>query len=479
MKKDFKTTLIWDFAPLIFIFSIAVAYRHFVMAVLESNPTMNVLITVLTLIGAYIIVFAAFALHDESVAIEKIEEFLKAQPYETLPEQPWLANTRILVAIEEVIRAGGERRGANLNLIVRTVTGRVNNKLDVAQFLVGFLIAMGLLGTFIGLLETLTGISSMLNGLTSSGGATDSQFLELIQQLNKPLSGMGIAFSASMCGLIGSLILGVMMLNTRHYHRSVESEARTVLTMVVTEISAASRPVVTEVTAVAAGQAVAQMPVASFSAPADAGYLGDFLNELMRHQLDTQDIFRRGQDTAAQITARVEGLAENIQILVSAIGTSVSEAKRLNDLLGFGPRMKETNDQILNETKVLVANHVKALDFGKVQGRELERISGFNEEMSVSLTDSQKILVNVVDQLKKVEDAQVSAAKMLYEVKENSKAQAVAVTAIEGLKGAIDRQSATLTNLLDELRTSQVAIARDTRMELRQLVRELSGAGRG
>ena len=79
--------------------------------------------------------------------------------------------------------------------------------------LIGLLIFLGLLGTFWGLLETVSSVGDVIAGLSVQGDAS-VVFDDLKRGLGEPLSGMGIAFSSSLFGLSGSLILGFLDLQT-------------------------------------------------------------------------------------------------------------------------------------------------------------------------------------------------------------------------------------------------------------------------
>lgn len=83
---------------------------------------------------------------------------------------------------------------------------------ELSNFLVGLMVGLGLLGTFIGLLQTLIATSELIGGIatamSSGGGNMESEFGKIVGGLQKPLSSMGTAFSASMFGLIGSIMLG-------------------------------------------------------------------------------------------------------------------------------------------------------------------------------------------------------------------------------------------------------------------------------
>jgi len=69
---------------------------------------------------------------------------------------------------------------------------------------------LGLLGTFWGLTETVTAIGQTIAGLDTRAGDATSIFENLKTGLAAPLSGMGTAFSSSLFGLAGSLVLGFL-----------------------------------------------------------------------------------------------------------------------------------------------------------------------------------------------------------------------------------------------------------------------------
>jgi hypothetical protein len=74
----------------------------------------------------------------------------------------------------------------------------------------GLLIFLGLLGTFWGLLLTVHSVSDVIAGMSVGSGDINALFEQLKQGLAKPLRGMGTAFSASMFGLSGALVLGFL-----------------------------------------------------------------------------------------------------------------------------------------------------------------------------------------------------------------------------------------------------------------------------
>ncbi len=77
---------------------------------------------------------------------------------------------------------------------------------------------MGLLGTFIGLLATLNDIALLIGSFADIDMKNADPlvvFRTMIERMKAPMQSMGIAFSASMFGLLGSIILGLMMVGIR------------------------------------------------------------------------------------------------------------------------------------------------------------------------------------------------------------------------------------------------------------------------
>jgi hypothetical protein len=81
---------------------------------------------------------------------------------------------------------------------------------DISRYLVGLLVFLGLLGTFWGLLGTIGSIGDTIQALDPGSGDTKSVLDALKSGLSAPLSGMGTAFSSSLFGLSGSLVLGFL-----------------------------------------------------------------------------------------------------------------------------------------------------------------------------------------------------------------------------------------------------------------------------
>lgn len=90
------------------------------------------------------------------------------------------------------------------------IAARLDEQRDLSRYTIGLLVFLGLLGTFWGLLQTVSAIGSVIGGLSVEGGDLGAVFNDLKAGLEAPMAGMGTAFSSSLFGLSGSLILGFL-----------------------------------------------------------------------------------------------------------------------------------------------------------------------------------------------------------------------------------------------------------------------------
>jgi hypothetical protein len=90
------------------------------------------------------------------------------------------------------------------------VAGRLDEGREISRYMIGLLVFLGLLGTFWGLLQTIGAVSLVINSLDADSANFQAMMTQLRSGLDAPLSGMATAFSSSLFGLGGSLILGFL-----------------------------------------------------------------------------------------------------------------------------------------------------------------------------------------------------------------------------------------------------------------------------
>ena len=98
----------------------------------------------------------------------------------------------------------------SMRSILDSIATRLDESRDISRYLIGLLVFLGLLGTFWGLLQTIGSIGETIQSLDPGSGDTNAVLDALKSGLSAPLAGMGTAFSSSLFGLSGSLILGFL-----------------------------------------------------------------------------------------------------------------------------------------------------------------------------------------------------------------------------------------------------------------------------
>lgn len=184
-----------------------------------NNPLLNGLIIGVLAIGILRAFGQVVRLYPE---IRWVNAYRIADPGLAISHQPVL-----LAPMATMLR---DRKGqlslstTSMRSIMDSIGGRLDEARDTGRYLVGLLVFLGLLGTFWGLLETMQSVGSAINTLDTKASDSVMMFEELKNGLAAPLKGMGTAFSASLLGLAGSLILGFLDLQSSHAHNRFYNE---------------------------------------------------------------------------------------------------------------------------------------------------------------------------------------------------------------------------------------------------------------
>ena len=113
----------------------------------------------------------------------------------------------------------------SMRSIMDSIGSRLDEARDTGRYLVSLLVFLGLLGTFWGLLDTIGSVGKAIGSLDTKAAAdSGAMFQDLKDGLAAPLKGMGTAFSASLLGLAGSLVLGFLELQASHAHSRFYNE---------------------------------------------------------------------------------------------------------------------------------------------------------------------------------------------------------------------------------------------------------------
>ena len=143
--------------------------------------------------------------------VEWVETFRRSEPGLSVQQEPKLLAPMVTMLGE---RSGGRMSLSALSMrsMLDSIYSRLDESRDMSRYLIGLLIFLGLLGTFWGLLETVGAVGKTIGSLSLAAGDFASIFSDLKAGLQSPLNGMAVAFSSSLFGLAGSLVLGFLEL---------------------------------------------------------------------------------------------------------------------------------------------------------------------------------------------------------------------------------------------------------------------------
>jgi len=185
-----------------------VLYKQIWLAFL-ANPGLNALIGAVLLIGIVLSFRQVIRLYPE---IAWVNHFRISDPGLAVDRRPTLLAPMAALLSH---RTGGRMTISQQTMrhLLDSIATRLDEARDLARYMTGLLVFLGLLGTFWGLIETVGSVGKVIEGL-KVGGDAGSVFDTLKEGLAAPLGGMGISFSSSLFGLAGSLILGFLDLQS-------------------------------------------------------------------------------------------------------------------------------------------------------------------------------------------------------------------------------------------------------------------------
>ena len=178
-----------------------------------NNPVLNSLILLILLLGIGWNLNQVLRLRPEVTWLETYQT--SRSRLAALPSPKLLAPMASMLAMREGQSRKDSRHHITLSAtamrsLLDGLSSRLDESRELSRYMTGLLIFLGLLGTFWGLLKTVTAVSDVIGAMTLGSGDVSVMFNQLKSGLVKPLGGMGTAFSASMYGLAGALVLGFL-----------------------------------------------------------------------------------------------------------------------------------------------------------------------------------------------------------------------------------------------------------------------------
>lgn len=184
---------------------VVVVLNQTVITAFKASPWLNGLIAGVFLLGIGYVFRQVTRLEPE---VQWIELFRRNQPGLSIAAPPTL-----LAPMATML---GEKKGrvvlsaTAMSTLLDGIGSRLDEARETSRYMIGLLIFLGLLGTFWGLLTTMGSVRDVIQGLDIGTGDLVTAFEDLKAGLEAPLTGMGTAFSTSLFGLAGSLVLGFL-----------------------------------------------------------------------------------------------------------------------------------------------------------------------------------------------------------------------------------------------------------------------------
>ena len=327
---------------LIFVFSVGLAiaglYSPLVKAFM-ANPALNGLILGVLLLGV-VYIFRQVALLMREVAwIEGFRNNRQERPNQRPPQ--------LLAPMAAML---GERAGQfslsalSLRSLLDGISSRLEESRDLSRYLIGLLIFLGLLGTFWGLLQTIGAVGNVIGSLSVGSGDLAKVFASLKAGLKAPLAGMGTAFSSSLLGLAGSLILGFLELQAGQAQNRFFNDLEDWLAGQ-TRLSSGS---------LAVGEGEQSMPA----------YVQALLEQTADSLESLQRTLERGEENRISANSKTIALTEKLDTLTEHMRTAQSLMIRLAETqLEMKPLLaKLTEDSIARSTDGTMYKSIRSID---------------------------------------------------------------------------------------------------------------------
>ena len=177
-----------------------------------ANWGFNLLILAALCVGIGINIFQILRLEPE---IRWMKIFRTGRPGLSVADPPVLL-APLSKHLEQIHRDRFRLSALSLSTVLDGIRSRLDESREISKYMIGLLVFLGLLGTFWGLLQTIGTVGQVINGLEVGSQDFTNIFNNLKQGLERPLQGMGTAFSSSLFGLGGSLVLGFVDIQAGH-----------------------------------------------------------------------------------------------------------------------------------------------------------------------------------------------------------------------------------------------------------------------
>lgn len=338
-----------------------------------ANPALNGLILGVLLAGIILNFRQVLSLQSEILWLDA---------YQKQSVTGLRGNPRLLAPLAVML---GDRERFSLSpLALRSVLDGISSRLDesrdISRYFIGLAIFLGLLGTFWGLSQTVGSIATVIQSLSvEENGDIGGVFDTLKQGLHVPLAGMGTAFSSSLLGLSGSLILGFLDLQATQAQNTFYNDLEEWLSE---RTRLGNAP-------------LGEIAEDSASVPA---YVNALLEQTADNLNNLQRTLMRGEENRAATDQSIRTLSDRLSVLTDQMRTEQNLMLRLAETqMEMKPlltRLTEVSSRGMDE---ITRQHIRNIDTSLT--RMLQETSVGREEVVREIRSEFKMLAKTMTSL--------------------------------------------------------------------------------
>ncbi len=301
---------------------------HALLNAFVSNPLLNSLILTVLLIGILWNIRQVLRLSPE---VTWLETFQRSRA-----KLAGLPAPRLLAPMASMLTERASKRSADgtdrfslsapaMRSLLDSIDSRLDESRELSRYMTGLLIFLGLLGTFWGLLLTVGAVGDVIGAMSVGSGDINALFEQLKSGLAKPLQGMSTAFSASMFGLSGALVLGFLDLTAGQAQNRFFNELEEWLAGITRLASG-----------VLGGDGEGSIPV----------YVQALLEQTAENMENLQHILARGEDGRQQANQAMLSLTDRLSALTETMRASQQLMLRIAEAqTAIGPALQRLGER--------------------------------------------------------------------------------------------------------------------------------------
>ncbi len=307
---------------------------------------------------------------------------------------------RLMAPLAALLRMRGDRMqidATSARSILDSVGMRIDELREITRYITNLLIFLGLLGTFYGLATTVPALVDTIRALAPQEGEGGVEvFSRLMAGLETQLGGMGTAFSSSLLGLAGSLVVGLLEIFAGHgqnrFYRELEEWLSSITRFGFTqgEMPALIEGVESTQSGVSpmAGNAAAGVALAHVAQ--QLGALRELGEGAEAHRAALGEAMARIGDALSRLDERLAAQSDSMERIATALGHMAEGEENLGAAIA---KLAENEAQVDVESRM----RLRSIDVQLL--RILEEISAGRQESMIELRGDLAALTRAIRHL--------------------------------------------------------------------------------